>query len=75
MRKVISLAVNDIADYNTAEYFIGNVVYNNPHYHYPKNVIRSEAMLFLMAAIRKVYWQDVDFQDIGNFVAQKLSQL
>ena len=34
MRKVISLAVNDIADYNTAEYFIGNVVYGNPHYHY-----------------------------------------
>ena len=41
----------------------------------PKNVIRSEAMLFLMAAIRKVYWQDIEFQDIGNFGAQKLSQL
>ena len=41
----------------------------------PKNVIRSEAMLFLMAVIRKVHWQDIEFQDIGNFVAQKLSQL
>ena len=41
----------------------------------PKNVIRSESMLFLMAVIRKVHWQDIEFQDIGNFVAQKLSQL
>ena len=44
-------------------------------YFEPKNVIRNGSMLFLMAAIRKVYWQDVATQDIGNFGAQKLSQL
>ena len=42
---------------------------------YPKNVIRNGSMLFLMAAIRKIHWQDVATQDISNFVAQKLSQL
>ena len=41
----------------------------------PKNVIRNGSMLFLMAAIRKIHWQDVATQDISNFVAQKLSQL
>ena len=41
----------------------------------PKNVIRNGSMLFLMAAISKTHWQDIVTQDIGNFVAQKLSQL
>ena len=35
----------------------------------------NESMLFLMAAIRKIQWQDIVTQDIGNFTAQKLSQL
>ena len=34
MKKVIALAINDIADYSTTEYFMGNVVLDNPHYHY-----------------------------------------
>ena len=35
----------------------------------PKNVIRSESMLFLMAVIRKTHWQDIVTQDIGNIGA------
>ena len=34
MKKVIALAINDIADYSTTEYFMGNVVLDNPYYHY-----------------------------------------